>query len=122
MEATIGKKTHELIFGFKFLKFINKVRSVTMDGVSTGVGGMTMIEAGAGFKDPEVLEIILKGATNTSTSKPTDDELESFIEELIVTGEYIDFYDEVMAEVKKDVILRQAIAGNQKIEAVAKAK
>ncbi|ARV01475.1 tail assembly chaperone [Streptococcus pyogenes] len=122
MEVTIGKKTYELIFGFKFLKFVNKVRSVTMDGVSTGVGGMTMIEAGGGFKDPEVLEIILKGATNTSSSKPTDDEIEAFIKELIMDGSYIDFYNEVMAEVKKDVILRQAIAGNQKIEAVAKAK
>ncbi|HEK9115249.1 TPA: hypothetical protein TUW68_000599 [Streptococcus equi subsp. zooepidemicus] len=122
MEITVGKKTYDLVFGFDFLKYANKHRAIEMDGVGIGAGSMTKIEAGSAFKDPEVLLFILKCATSTENSKPSNEELEKFIEEAIVNGTYIGFYDEVVAEIKKDAVLQQAIAGNRVIEAVTKAK
>lgn len=109
MEITIGNKTYQLHFGWGFLKYVNKTKSVSFEGVQTGAGGMTILSAGLMMRDPEALETIIKAGTDTEHSKPSNDDIHAFIEQLIIDDKYDAFFDEVDSNLKKSVLLQKAM-------------
>ncbi|MEX2805039.1 tail assembly chaperone [Streptococcus sp. H31] len=121
MEIKINDAKYPLHFGWAFLKYINSKRGLTSEGVSIGTGGMLALTAGAEMRDPEMLKDIIKGATETDSNKPSDRDIEAYIEQLIVDDKFLPVYDEIYSEIKKQPVLMQAAAGNQVVAKVSKA-
>ena len=114
MIIKINGRDYELHFGWEFLKYVNKVNGLQVEGVNVGVGGMTKLEFGANLLDPETLYIALKAGLASEKHQPSNSELERFIEEKIEDGTYEEFYTDLWKEVKKASVLDQAVRGKAK--------
>ena len=108
MVITIANKDYELRFGFDYIEYINKVNSMEAQGINLSIGGMKFLMVGIQDKTPSSLRRIIRGATITERSQPSNANLDSFIEELIESGEYDDFYDSVILEMgKHSLVLKE---------------
>ncbi|MGP6139574.1 tail assembly chaperone [Jeotgalibaca sp. A127] len=104
MELTINEKDYRLYFGTDFVDYINNANGMVVEGVKTNVGGMLMLNAGLSMKSPSTLRLILKGATNTLASKPSNKDLEDYINGLLDQeddDEYEILFEEIETEIKK---------------------
>lgn len=104
MELTINGKEYRLYFGTDFVDYINKANGMELEGVKTNVGGMLMLNAGLSMKAPSTLELVIKAATNTLPSKPSNKDLDDYINELLDQDddtEYETLFTEIETEIKK---------------------
>lgn len=104
MEITINDKNYRLYFGTDFVDYINNANGMAVEGVKTNVGGMLMLNAGLSMKSPSTLELIIKAATNTLPSKPSNKDLDDYINDLLNQeddSEYEALFEEIEAEIKK---------------------
>ena len=109
MILTIGGKDYTLRFGIGFLREMNKLHSVEMEGMKTGYGAMTMFNAGRAMNDPLALIDLIKSATVTEAQKPSNDAIEEFLEDLIVNEKYDQTIEEIMQELKASPLLKKAM-------------
>ncbi|MDE8691637.1 tail assembly chaperone, partial [Faecalibacterium sp. DFI.5.82] len=65
MILNIGGREYTLRFGIGFLREMNKLHSVEMEGMKTGYGAMTMFNAGKALNDPLAFIDLIKAGTVT---------------------------------------------------------
>lgn len=109
MIVTIGGREYTLNFGLGFLRAINAMQSVKMDGVATGYGAMNLIHVGYRMNDPLAFIDVIKAATDHLPQKPSNVDLELYLEELIGAGKFKETFDQLFEELKKSQVLNLAM-------------
>ena len=109
MKITISKQEYELHFGMAFLREANRIASVSYAGMDINAGGMAILMAGAGLKDPDVLVKLIKCGLASETHTPTNIEIDLFVEGLIEKEDFDSFYNQILDEIKKQPVLMQAL-------------
>lgn len=110
MKINISNQEYELHFGMAFLREANKIASLNYAGMDINAGGLPILMAGAGLKDPDVLVKLIKCGLASEKHQPVNAEIDLFVEGLIEKDEYIKFYQQIIDEIKKQPVLRQAMA------------
>lgn len=114
MQITINGKDYDLYFGFDFIDYVNNSKGLMAQGIALGVAGMKILTTGLDSKAPSALVTVLKGAINTLKSKPSNEDVEKFIEEMLVNGTYDDFFDDVLVEMGKHLLILKEIGISKK--------
>lgn len=109
MILTIGGREYKLSFGLGFLQEINKLHSAELEGMKTGYGAMTLLQAGKAMNDPLAFLAVIKAGTATLPQKPSNADVEQYINELIEAGTYQETFDELFDELKKSPALKLAM-------------
>lgn len=109
MQLTINNKNYTLYFGLGFLDEINKRQSLVIDNLPTGYGGMSNLYVGLLTDDPSVVVTIIKAATAQALQKPSNEELELFLEHKEEVGEFDKLANDLFEEIKKSPLLRKAM-------------
>lgn len=115
MILTINGKNYELKFGLGFLAEMNKRKPAEFEGMKTGYGAMALFNVGQFLGDPLAFYDLIRAATAEASQKPSNEELEAYLEQLITEGRIEQVFTSVLAEVKKSPILAYAmkIQGDQ---------
>lgn len=120
MELTIGSNTYGLKFGFAFIDYVNNATGIGLskEGYTlalNGLTGMKMLLAGISIKNPSTLRIIIKGATTTLKSKPSNEDIDLFIEELTENDEnYNSIFDSIIEEMgEHSLVLKEMGISNE---------
>lgn len=115
MILTINGKNYELTFGLGFLAEMNKRKPAEFEGMKTGYGAMALFNAGQLLGDPLAFYDLIKAATAEAPQKPSNEELEAYLVQLIIEGRVEQVFESIMTEVKKSPILAFAmkIQGDQ---------
>ena len=115
MILTINGKNYELKFGLGFLAEMNKRKPAEFEGMKTGYGAMALFNVGQFLGDPLAFYDLIRAATAEASQKPSNKELEAYLEQLITEGRIEQVFTSVLAEVKKSPILAYAmkIQGDQ---------
>lgn len=121
MKITIGKKTYESYFGFRFLDEINRRLGMTVEvegqTINTRTGGINFLEVGLGGYEPNVLISAILACTVTSVDKPTTKEVETHVEHLILEDleAYQALCEGILDEVKKNALLKNLMVIQEKL-------
>ena len=123
MILTINSKNYELTFGLGFLAEMNKRKPAEFEGMKTGYGAMALFNVGQFLGDPLAFYDLIKAATAEAPQKPSNEELEAYLTQLIVEGRIEQVFTSILTEVKKSPILAYAmkIQGDQAPQAPAQA-
>ena len=115
MILTINGKNYELTFGLGFLAEMNKRKPAEFEGMKTGYGAMALFNVGQFLGDPLAFYDLIKAATAEAPQKPSNEELEAYLTQLIVEGRIEQVFTSVLEEIKKSPILAYAmkIQGDQ---------
>lgn len=105
MIIKINGKEYEMFFGFDFIDYVNNASGLAFQGVQFGIAGMKLMMTGMADKSPSAFRTMIKAGTNTLKSKPSNEDLENYIEELLENGKYEEMFDEVVEEMGKHVII-----------------
>ena len=121
MKITINTREYTLAFGFDFLDYLNKNNSMTVEvdgkNVSTGLGGAGLLGNTLANKLPSTLKLIIKAATAHSDFKPSNKDLDEFVNSLIKVetddngnvgydeSEYNNVFDALLEELKKQPLV-----------------
>lgn len=121
MILTINSKNYELTFGLGFLAEMNKRKPAEFEGMKTGYGAMALFNVGQFLGDPLAFYDLIKAATAEAPQKPSNEELEAYLTQLIVEGRIEQVFTSILTEVKKSPILAYAmkIQGDQAPQAPA---
>lgn len=109
MILTINGKNYELTFGLGFLDEMNKRKSAEIEGMKTGYGAMALFTAGQLLGDPLAFFDLIKAATAEAPQKPSNEELEAYLVQLITEGRIDSVFEQIMTEVKKSPLLVYAM-------------
>lgn len=109
MILNIGGREHTLRFGIGFLREMNKLHSVEMEGMKTGYGAMTMFNAGQALNDPLAFIDLIKAGTVTENQKPSNEAIEAYLEDLIVNEKYDETINAIVDELKASPLLKKAM-------------
>ena len=123
MILTINSKNYELTCGLGFLAEMNKRKPAEFEGMKTGYGAMALFNVGQFLGDPLAFYDLIKAATAEAPQKPSNEELEAYLTQLIVEGRIEQVFTSILTEVKKSPILAYAmkIQGDQAPQAPAQA-
>lgn len=105
MIININEKDYELYFGFDFIDYVNQVNSMETQQINLKLAGMKLLAGGIAEKTPSSLRTILKGAMITLKQKPKNQDLDKFIEDLLNEDKYDSFYDEIVMELGKHLVV-----------------
>lgn len=112
MELNINGKNYELSFGIKFIREMDKIHEQDLKGIKMGIG-LEMMEAQLSMGRPTALFDVIKCATSHLKSKPSNDDIEAFLEEKAINGELESLFEEVGEATKQAPFLKQALEQNQ---------
>ena len=123
MILTINGKNYELKFGLGFLAEMNKRKPAEFEGMKTGYGAMALFNVGQFLGDPLAFYDLIKAGTAETPQKPSNEELEAYLTQLIVEDRIEQVFTSVLEEVKKSPILAYAmkIQGDQAPQAPTQA-
>lgn len=120
MQLKINDKKYILNFGLEFLNQVNKNESPKMEvegqEISAGIGGLSMFMTALNTYEPTALYRLIKYATFTENQKPSNKDIDEYIDNLINDGQYYDIYDEIIEEMGKQPKVKIALNGNEKIK------
>lgn len=119
MILTINGKNYELTFGLGFLAEMNKRKPAEFEGMKTGYGAMALFNMGQLLGDPLAFYDLVKAATAEATQKPSNEELEAYLTQLITENRIDTVFSEIMSEVKKSPILAYAMKVQEQPQTVA---
>lgn len=109
MKITIGGRDYTLRFGLGFLREMNKLHSAELEGMATGYGAMTLFNAGRAMKDPLAFANVIKAGTVTENHKPSNAEIEAYLEDLEVSGAYDETFEAIFDALKGSPLLKKAM-------------
>lgn len=109
MILTIGGRDYTLRFGLGFLREMNKLHSAELEGMKTGYGTMTLFNAGQALNDSMAFVDIIKAGTVNETQKPSNEAIETYLEDLIETEKYDQTIKEIVNELKTSPLLKKAM-------------
>ena len=81
MELTINGKNYELKFGLGFINAIDNIYTQEMHGVSFGMG-LELLNTYLRLGRPTALFNVIKAGTSHLNSKPSNADIESYLEDL----------------------------------------
>ena len=111
MNLTINGKEYALHFGMDFIDEVEKIEGMKMEaeGVSLnmGTGGMALLNNKLASYHPSGLRTIIKAGTSTERQKPSNDDINIYLEELANSDDYEQTFDGIVEELgKKPLVLR----------------
>ena len=113
MNLTINGKEYALHFGMDFIAEVEKIEGMKMEaeGVSLnmGTGGMAMLNNKLASYHPSGLRTVIKAGTTTERQKPSNDDINTFIEELADSEKYEQTFDEIVEELGKKPLVLKAL-------------
>ncbi|MBF0747285.1 hypothetical protein IR073_06470 [Gemella sp. 19428wG2_WT2a] len=109
MQLTINNKNYNLHFGLGFLQEMNKRKSTSFDGMSTGYGALALLSIGSMLQDPLAVVDVIKAATAQALQKPSNEDLEIFLNEKAENGQLDKLIFDLFEEIKKSPLLRYAM-------------
>lgn len=112
MILEINGKNYELKFGFDFLEYLNKNNSLTMEMngqvMNSGMGGATLLASTLQTRMPSTLFKTIKAATSHLSQKPSDADIERYINTLAEDDEeYNLVFEEIEEGLKKQPATRR---------------
>ena len=124
MILTINGKNYELTFGLGFLAEMNKRKPAEFEGMKTGYGAMALFSVGQFLGDPLAFFDLIKAATAEAPQKPSNEELEAYLIQLINERRIDQVFSNIMTEVKKSPLLAYAmkIQGDQAPQATTQSQ
>lgn len=122
MYIELNGKELPLNFGFKFIEEIEKLESfkVNVEGqeVSTGMGGLSMLEGKLEAKSPIALKSVIKAATATLDMKPSNSQIEDYILTLAEDEDkYIKLFEDIQEELGKNTLAKVMMKQNPQSQA-----
>ncbi|MDK6688326.1 tail assembly chaperone [Aerococcus urinae] len=109
MQLTIGYKTYDLHFGLEFLRVVEERESpqIDIDGQKVGMNfnGLMMLRMRLEAYSPLALSTVIKAGTALENQKPSNREIEEYIEQLAVDGGFQETVDQVLDEMGKQPLL-----------------
>jgi len=112
MTIEINGKEYELYFGLDFIDGLNQLYGFESNGVKMQLGGLKMLEAAMSMKDIVAIRKIIKAATETLKSKPSNRDIDKYIETRVIEEGLDKIYAEFETEIKKQPFLN-ALTKNQ---------
>ena len=113
MKLTINGKEYTLHFGMDFIDEVEKLEGMKMEaeGVSLnmGTGGMALLNNKLASYHPSGLRTIIKAGTITERQKPSNDDINIYIEELADSGDYEQTFDDIVEELGKKPLVLKAL-------------
>lgn len=110
MLVEIGGKEYTLLFSWGFLEEVNNRLGLSMEtqgGGSIPLQQMGVLRLNSGLESRDVITLvhILQSATVTERQKPSKVDIQNFVEQLLIDGKYVEFYEELEEEIKKQPLL-----------------
>lgn len=105
MTITIGGKEYTLYFGMDFIDTLNHLYGFESEGIKLDMGGLQMLQSAMAIKDVIALRNIIKAATATLKSKPSNKDTDAYIMDRIIEEGIDTVYKEFSAEIKKQPFL-----------------
>lgn len=114
MELTINDKNYELKFGLSFINTLDNIYTQTAEGMTFGIG-IEMLQAYLSMGRPTALANAIKAATSHLNSKPSNNDLEAYLETLAEKDEkeFDKLFDEIEESMQTAPFLKRALQ-NQK--------
>lgn len=110
MELEIGKKTYELRYGLSFIEAIDKLYTQSMSGVQFGMG-LEMVSTYMGLRRPTALQNVIKAGTSHLNSRPSNDDIEAYLESVFIAEKQEDLFKQVEVEIEQAPFLKQTMKG-----------
>ena len=111
MQVKINNKEVELKFGVKFVRELDKVAGLDVNGASFGMGLTKSIPA-LNTADPAVLaDVIYSAASTNKAFRPSQDDVDNFIEDY--DGDLEKLFDDVTKEMSAANAIKVALKNAQ---------
>ncbi|WP_273711444.1 tail assembly chaperone [Leuconostoc mesenteroides] len=111
MQVKINNKEVELKFGVKFVRELDKVAGLDVNGASFGMGLTKSIPA-LNTADPAVLaDVIYSAASTNKAFRPSQDDVDNFIDEY--DGDLEKLFDDVIKEMSAANAIKVALKNAQ---------
>lgn len=120
MIITINEKEYELHFGWDFIEEINKLNGVEVQGMAMNTGGVTMLDAQLEMNDPVAVKKAVKAGLSTAKSKPSIQEIEDYVVDMIERDEYDDFLNNLKKKLSTQPLTKIAMDKDKKNQATEK--
>lgn len=113
MQLEINGKEYPLHFGMDFIDEVEKVEGMKMEAegmeMNIGTGGMSKLNNKLASYHPSGLRTVIKAGTITERQKPSNAEINQYIEYLAETDDYEDLFDEIVEELGKKPLVLKAL-------------
>jgi|SRR5690625_4698351 len=106
MVVEIAGKKYELNFGLGFIAELDKMYTIEESGLKFGVG-IDMLIAYLKMRNPVVLKNVIKAGTAHLIQKPSNKDIESYLEELASNDKLEEFFKEIESNIKIAPFLKQ---------------
>lgn len=111
MKVKINNKEVELKFGVKFVRELDKVAGLDVNGASFGMGLTKSIPA-LNTADPAVLaDVIYSAASTNKAFRPSQDDVDNFIDDY--DGDLEKLFDDVIKEMSAANAIKVALKNAQ---------
>lgn len=111
MQVKINNKEVELKFGVKFVRELDKVAGLDVNGASFGMGLTKSIPA-LNTADPAVLaDVIYSAASTNKAFRPSQDDVDNFIDDY--DGDLEKLFDDVTKEMSAANAIKVALKNEQ---------
>ncbi|MCT4388300.1 hypothetical protein D0502_10685 [Leuconostoc falkenbergense] len=111
MQVKINNKEVELKFGVKFVRELDKVAGLDVNGASFGMGLTKSIPA-LNTADPAVLaDVIYSAASTNKAFRPSQDDVDNFIDDY--DGDLEKLFDDVIKEMSAANAIKVALKNAQ---------
>lgn len=108
MNITISGKEYELKFGLSFINAMDNLYTQEMSGVQFGMG-LEMMNTYLELKRPTALQNVIKAGTSHLKSVPSNEDIETYLEEVFVEGGQEELFEEVKVATEQAPFLRQTV-------------
>lgn len=111
MQVKINNKEVELKFGVKFVRELDKVAGLDVNGASFGMG-LTKSVPALNTADPAVLaDVIYSAASTNKAFRPSQDDVDNFIDDY--DGDLEKLFDDVIKEMSAANAIKVALKNAQ---------
>lgn len=111
MQVKINNKEVELKFGVKFVRELDKVAGLDVNGASFGMG-LTKSLPALNTADPAVLaDVIYSAASTNKAFRPSQDDVDNFIDDY--DGDLEKLFDDVIKEMSAANAIKVALKNAQ---------
>ncbi|MCD2256409.1 tail assembly chaperone [Lactobacillus sp. CC-MHH1034] len=107
MEIVINKKKYTLFFGTKFVRELDKIAGLDVNGMGMGFSLAKTMPALQQY-NPSALSNVIWAATATDPNRPSRDEVDTYID--TTTDDLKKLFDDVLSEMGKSQPLKLALS------------
>ena len=117
MELDINGKKYELRYGLSFINALDNLYTQDMNGVEFGMG-IEMLNAYLDLGRPTALFNAIKAGTSHLKSKPSNDGIENFLEDIAMSDDdkYEKLFDQLKEEIEQAPFLKRALQNMKNAE------